>query len=796
MGGCATKNLQEPKIEPSSNSLHSSGYNNNSVHSNTNNNNENKIDAVRRVPIFEKANIELGKADMAVMLQSDIDASMNESTKELLIDALGGFFFLEEEEGDGLRMDLFLRAMKKESESRGTFIMKEGEPGAKLYVVESGDLEVTIHGEVIRTMHRGALIGELALLYNAPRSATVKCLSDCTFWVLSRDMFKNIQTLAASASMMQRSNWLINCPELQALGSVELSRLMGSLQTHTFKTGEKLYEKDFITGKIILIEKGTALIDLPPHLRGQSQNSIYQQLGIIRPKDRRKSVSIMSTDELYTFMNRSANNANNQNDNTPAVQHQSDDTLLLYEGCLIGIAILRSRASQKDSGLWKWVKVEHEDEMLAGGVQCPVQVQALDNIQCSIFTVDLFERLYGPCAEIIPLLQTNDGNRFNSVTNTRTNNNNQVTSTNNNNELSRNSQYHPGISSIQQNDPSEETNLHFEENNFKFIQVLGKGSYGTVMLAKYYNSNTLYALKRLSKVGVIETGQLRHVIDERKLISSVISPFVVKVFGSYQTPSELVLVTEAVDRGDLWSVIYENTTYPKGLPSELIHFYCASIVLALYHIHSRSIAYRDLKPENIMIDTSGYIRVIDFGFAKKIPYTVIDEDGEMKVHLKSYTLCGTPEYLAPEFIFNTGNDHSVDLWALGVMMHEMYLCRTPFNPKRKNDMTELFTNIASVKRNGVSLASAIDSRDGSPNARALISQLLKAEPSDRISYQEGSTLCILDHKYFNKVNVSALENKTLTPVFIPEPKRPPPSSFDVEVDFKPYTGNHAAFEGF
>mmetsp|Transcript_7801 Transcript_7801/g.8272 ORF Transcript_7801/g.8272 Transcript_7801/m.8272 type:complete len:775 (-) Transcript_7801:268-2592(-) len=744
MGGCATKNLQEPKIEPSSNSLHSSGYNNNSVHSNTNNNNENKIDAVRRVPIFEKANIELGKADMAVMLQSDIDASMNESTKELLIDALGGFFFLEEEEGDGLRMDLFLRAMKKESESRGTFIMKEGEPGAKLYVVESGDLEVTIHGEVIRTMHRGALIGELALLYNAPRSATVKCLSDCTFWVLSRDMFKNIQTLAASASMMQRSNWLINCPELQALGSVELSRLMGSLQTHTFKTGEKLYEKDFITGKIILIEKGTALIDLPPHLRGQSQNSIYQQLGIIRPKDRRKSVSIMSTDELYTFMNRSANNANNQNDNTPAVQHQSDDTLLLYEGCLIGIAILRSRASQKDSGLWKWVKVEHEDEMLAGGVQCPVQVQALDNIQCSIFTVDLFERLYGPCAEIIPLLQTNDGNRFNSVTNTRTNNNNQVTSTNNNNELSRNSQYHPGISSIQQNDPSEETNLHFEENNFKFIQVLGKGSYGTVMLAKYYNSNTLYALKRLSKVGVIETGQLRHVIDERKLISSVISPFVVKVFGSYQTPSELVLVTEAVDRGDLWSVIYENTTYPKGLPSELIHFYCASIVLALYHIHSRSIAYRDLKPENMVLDSKGFVKIVDLGLAKQV------QNG------KTWTMCGTPDYLAPEIILNEGHDIAVDYWALGVLIYEMVTGWPPFYADEPMKTYEKIVACA------VSFPVYITRQ-----LSDLVSKLLTTQPGKRLGNLKGGINDIMKHKWFGSFDWNGLDSLSIPAPYIP-----------------------------
>jgi len=671
--------------------------------------NDVNYEAVRRVPIFEKANEELDKTEFVNMLKADVDSTMDESTKELLSDALGGFFFLEDEEEDGLRMDLLLRAMKHEAEQCGTYIMKEGEAGSKLYVVEGGDLEVTIDGTVIRHMHRGALIEELALLYNAPRSATVKCISDCTFWVLSREMFKNIQAMAASASMMQRSNWLINCPELQALGSVEMSRLMGALQTMTFKAGENIYEKGAVTGKIVLIEKGSAVINLPPGMESLDIDEVDAKLGIIRPiGNRRKSVSAMSINELYSFMNRdnvAVNKANSKDE--PNVIHNNDGTCTVYEGCLIGIAALRAKVDQSDYGAWKWVQIE-SDAGMAGGVQCPVRVQALDIVQCSIFTVDLFERLYGPVSEVLPSLMANNGHGEISATAVG--------------------------SCVAPIDPQEyEKEIEFEETDFEFLQVLGRGSYGIVMMARYVKNNSTYALKRLSKIGVIETGQLRHVLDERKLISAVRSPFVVKVLGSYQTPKELVLVTERVDRGDLWSVIYENSVYKKGLPSELVHFYTASIVIALSHIHSKNIAYRDLKPENIMIDDTGNIRVIDFGFAKKIPYTVTDPNtGDIKVHVKSYTLCGTPEYLAPEFIFNTGNDHSVDLWALGVMMHEMYLVKTPFNPKRRNDMTELFTNIASVKRSGVSLSSSIDSRDGSPNARALIAQLLKAEPTEYV----------------------------------------------------------------
>ena len=104
------------------------------------------------------------------------------------------------------------------------------------------------------------------------------------------------------------------------------------------------------------------------------------------------------------------------------------------------------------------------------------------------------------------------------------------------------------------------------------------------------------------------------------------------------------MVTEALEYGDLWGVIYETTPYCDNgfLDNSLAVFYTASLILALDHIHRSGVVFRDLKPENIMLDSNGYIRVIDFGFAKKVPYTKIDHNGEEKVYAKTYTLCGTP----------------------------------------------------------------------------------------------------------------------------------------------------------
>lgn len=122
------------------------------------------------------------------------------------------------------------------------------------------------------------------------------------------------------------------------------------------------------------------------------------------------------------------------------------------------------------------------------------------------------------------------------------------------------------------------------------------------------------------------------------------SPFVMKLYGTYQTPHTLVMVTEPLSCGDLWSIIYETPPFSEnnGLPYELAAFYATCLVWGLSHIHEKGVVYRDLKPENIMLDDKGYIRIIDFGFSKRVPYTKKDSSGVVKVLAKTYTLCGTP----------------------------------------------------------------------------------------------------------------------------------------------------------
>lgn len=718
--------------------------------------------ANRRNPkrIFERqeTNYDL---DLSSLL---VGEAIDEPTRALLVNALSGFFFLQSNPDESnAKMELLIKGMRKEEFAEGFLLITEGEAGSKLFVVESGTLEVTINGSVIREMGRGSLLGELALLYDAPRSATVQCKTKCVVWSLSREIFKRIQAISATANQIQRARWLIQSPELATLSAIDLSRLVGTLQVVQYSPGDKILKENDLTTQVILIEKGHAAIASSKVTEKLSRNEIDKMLGVLRPREgKRRSVEFMNASELRKYLENS-NDILPVDDNNATIENHSADKLdkkfeaacETYEGCMVGIGALRGRANLPDG--WKWVKRGKSE-----GAESPLTMVAASPMICLIFTVEVFENLFGPAEK--------------------------------------------AIKSQASSKKAEEKATHvkeitFDSTKFKMKYILGSGSFGVVTLAEYRAEKgqppVNYALKSLSKLAVIETGQLRHVLDERKILSIMDSPFILRLFGTYQTPHQLVMVTEPLNCGDLWSVVYETPPFCDncGIPFNLCAFYTTNLILGLSHIHEKGVVFRDLKPENIMLDERGYLRIIDFGFSKKVPYTKTDANGEVKVYAKTYTLCGTPEYLSPELIFNLGHNHASDLWALGVIIYEMLMAVTPFAPKRPDNVTELFTNIAMVKKNGLVLSPRIDQHAGNPQARILISQILRADPAERLGVQEGSTRCILDHPFFANVDIEGIKNGKVVPDFIPVPNQhhEPLSNL---MPVRPFNGDQSLFAEF
>jgi protein kinase A len=168
----------------------------------------------------------------------------------------------------------------------------------------------------------------------------------------------------------------------------------------------------------------------------------------------------------------------------------------------------------------------------------------------------------------------------------------------------------------------------------------------------------------------------------------LVHPLVLRLYECYQDANALYMLLELVPGGELWTILHGDVQVLKktstgGVVVDTAKFYAANVLTALDFMHHEGVAYRDLKPENLVLDNEGYLRVIDLGFAK-----YIGEGG------KSNTLCGTPEYLAPELVLSKGHGTPVDIWALGILIFELLTSNTPF---ADDDATVMFQKVGQCR---------------------------------------------------------------------------------------------------
>eukprot|EP00316_Scyphosphaera_apsteinii_P024636 CAMPEP_0119315718 /NCGR_PEP_ID=MMETSP1333-20130426/36900_1 /TAXON_ID=418940 /ORGANISM="Scyphosphaera apsteinii, Strain RCC1455" /LENGTH=329 /DNA_ID=CAMNT_0007321163 /DNA_START=64 /DNA_END=1053 /DNA_ORIENTATION=- len=195
--------------------------------------------------------------------------------------------------------------------------------------------------------------------------------------------------------------------------------------------------------------------------------------------------------------------------------------------------------------------------------------------------------------------------------------------------------------------------------------TLGTGSFGRVRLALYKKDkggdDSHYALKILKKSEVIYLKQVDHVKEEKNILKEISHPFIVNLCASFQDSRNLYLMLEFIIGGEFFTHLRKAGRFPN----ETSKFYSGQVALVFEHLNKLNIIYRDLKPENLLLDRVGNVKMTDFGFAKKVDY-------------HTWTLCGTPEYLAPEIILSKGHGKAVDWWALGILVYEMLAGYPPF----------------------------------------------------------------------------------------------------------------------
>ena len=276
-------------------------------------------------------------------------------------------------------------------------------------------------------------------------------------------------------------------------------------------------------------------------------------------------------------------------------------------------------------------------------------------------------------------------------------------------------------------------------DHFALLEVIGKGSYAKVLLVEQIQTGELFAMKVLKKENVEKRNAVQHVKNERHILSEIDHPFVIKFRGCFQDPTRLYFLLEYCPGGDLYSLLFKVRRFNEFQT----RFYAAQIVLALEHLHNQDIVYRDLKPENVLIDEKGYIRITDFGLSRT---GVKDASG-------ARSICGTPEYLAPEIVLRLEYGKAVDWWTLGSIIYEMLVGAPPFYVESRPELFER------IKFDNPKFPSNL-----SQNARNLIECLLKKDPAKRL----GTTSKVRDHPWFEDVNWDALLKMQYEAPFVPK----------------------------
>ncbi|KAF0682462.1 Aste57867_25414 [Aphanomyces stellatus] len=574
-------------------------------------------DALRKVPLYV-ANASSGgwrRWEHVCRLQS-----LTEEQFDRVADAVHALKFRE---GTG-----FNTTANMEMLVTGDIIVRKGEPGNVLYMIQSGTVVCTEIGALDDIeLHEGDYFGERALMTDEPRAATVIAKTEVQVMALDRQVF--ISVLGPLQELIKHNLMLRSVqsiPILRDLSDNQKQELIEKTPVQTFAAGANiLTEGEFGNDFFILVSGSVDVTHTTPEgkavlLNTLSSGDYFGEKAAMQDEPARRNATVAATTSV--------------------------------ECLVVGRA------------LFQWIR-----EPLQSTLVCNMDMRkqmSEDKIFASAITIASLKR----------------------------------------------------------------------------SKVLGIGSFGLVYIAHHAPTGRFVAVKEMQKARLESSKQMSHVISEKQLLASFSHPFVLKYYVALHEARKVYIVTEALLGGELFQRIVNPAGVPTPLVMDAARFYAACVVKALKYLHTRNIAYRDLKPENILLDAHGYAKIVDFGFAKKLQQ-------------KTFTLCGTPEYLAPEIVMGIGHGCAVDAWALGVLIYEMVVGDSPFADAKDDHMTIC----RSILRGKVEFRA-----DADPAWRSIVEGLLVREPTKRLSCTRTA---VESHAWFEGFAWDALLAQTLPAPWTP-----------------------------
>ena len=609
----------------------------------------------------------------------------------------------------------------------GQKIFSEGEPGNMLYVIKKGCVVCSKNEQEIRKLWPGDYFGEQALIYNTERTATVTTVGPTILLSLGRKelmdslgnklqyiIYKNTQRIA-----IEKHNLLKYLFKTQVDNFIEKMRIMN------FETGMTAIEKDpSIEPAIYIIVKGQLKC-------GNMSLNVYDCIGL--------------EEEGELIVYKISNNWIANEESHIAVITKSEIEIALSCSIEKRISLNKILSILKKIQLLRLLP-QSKLELLTNSLK----IKEYSNGEIIFRQNDLGDSFYivkQGQVEIqkdgvtVRVVSKNDyfGERSIIKKENRT-----ATVISHGPSVCWWLSKNEFLMMIDENIQNQLTiRMHLQNdkiqlNELLIVKLLGKGMFGQVFLVYHSSTNFLYALKTVSKQKTELYEVHENLILERKVLLNIDHPMIIKLVKTFKDQQRVYFLMEYVQGIDLFDALREMNI----LTTEKAKFYVGCLLLILEHLHEREIIYRDLKPENIMVDFQGYLKLIDFGTAKMIKN-------------RTYTMIGTPHYMAPEIIKGTGYSFPADYWSVGVLLYEFVCGFVPFGEEIE-DPVKIYKKIL---ENKIGYPSYVKSQ----SAKMLIEKLLDINPAKR-----GPVDKLKNNPWFIGLSWEALLAKQIKAHFIPK----------------------------
>lgn len=660
-------------------------------------------------------------------------------------------------------------------------VIKQGEAGDHFYVVESGKMQLYIEGtdgkplSTTFNIEAGASFGELALLYNIPRTATVVAIEQSVLWRVDRHTYRYVISNSEKESMEETLHFLREVEVLgkkfkDAMSENDLNLLATAVEHEDFAPGDIIIRQDQPGDCFYIIKSGNVAVckqiktlgcDSPQYpVEDDGGYGLGRQLALLHPGDYFGERALLHED---------VRQASCIAEGLVTCLSLSRDMFIRLVGSWNELNSER-RGSEDSTGTGHGAASNHSNNSsisaLAGtgdGVSSSNNLLENDGIQ--------FETTISgspPPNSSMPtmLSQFNTPNRSTSHSVDNENFGSLSTfltqpqlSTQNQLQVRRTGML---STTSYSNAPRRGSVMQLEDigglEDVEQLFTLGAGAFGRVRLTKHKHTKKFVVVKIQSKKAIQDQQMESTITNEIHLMKLINHPFVAKLFCAFQDEYAVYMAMEFLPCGDFFSFLQH--VGKSSMSEDKVRFYSANVVAGLDALHTHSIAYRDLKPENMVMDNRGYVKLVDLGLAKQITSG------------KTWTVCGTPDYIAPEVIMNKGHDKAVDYWALGVLIYEMMDGWPPFYDE--NPM-KVYQKICAGKF-------AMDKPNMNGNILDILQQLLQKNPSKRIGNAKGGVTDICKHKWFGALDWKGLLRGTITAPYIPTVDMQNPKAPKVDTD--------------